>query len=645
MWKRVQWWIAMSLLTLTGADGIFNGIRELPTASPGLRAAVMRGEIAYGVLGIASLLAIVGHRRGARWLIAGWAVMLTFVASFAGIAYGEPAPPLAGAIAGGVGTALVATWVGWVITRRPAVAARAPTPTALIAFVLLASMPADAQTPPTVAGSDSGCPALRALRMPDVRLTEVVYAPDSLEHGDRVRAPHCRVVGIIGREIRFKVMLPLQWNQRLLMGGNGGFAGYIDEGMLGRATNGYVAVNTNTGHEASEGGGARWALNQPERQVNYGSVAVHRTVEVAKVLARVFYGIDPRFSYFDGCSNGGRQGLIEIERYPEDFDGVISGAPAAHFSKTFFSFFKNVRAAYPTPAYFDHPLVTQANLDLVASKVLDACDALDGVRDSIIGDPRNCKFSLSSVKACPANRAATDCLTTEQRRAIARIYAPATDDKGHVVYPGQPFGGENLAGGWGAWIVGRDTAEMRLLHVPSAQAMFMTEGAKYFVFNDSTWDYSRYEGSFGSEASRLAPLADADNPDMRAFLAHRGKLVLYHGWADPALNPIATIDFYQQVLAANPDARNQVRLFMMPGVLHCGGGLGPSGVDWLRTIVDWAEHDETPEQLVATKRDQSRKVVRSRPLCAYPKRSEYVGHGSTDDASSFVCRESGASTR
>jgi tannase/feruloyl esterase len=483
---------------------------------------------------------------------------------------------------------------------------------------------------------DSACTMLREFRMPDVRLTEVVDAPDSLAHGDNVRAPHCRVSGFIGGEIAFTVMLPRQWNQRLLMGGNGGFAGTINRGVLANATNGYVAVSTNTGHDESPGGGARWALNNPERQVNYGFAAVHRTVEVAKVLARAFYGNEPRFSYFNGCSNGGRQGLMEIERYPDDFDGVISGAPAAQFSKIFVSFFKNVRAAFPTPASFDHPLITQANLDLVASKVLDACDTLDGVHDGIVDDPRTCSFRLATVRACSSNRAGPDCLTTAQRSAIARIYAPTTDAKGRITYPGQPVGGENLAGGWSIWIVGRDTGLMRELHVPSLQAMFLTEGAKYVVFSDSTWDYSRYQGNLASEMGRLANIGDADDPNISRFMARKGKLILYHGWADPALNPLATIDYYTKVLQANPAARDQVRLFMMPGVLHCAGGPGPSDAPWLRTMVDWVEQGVAPERVVATKREGG-KVTRSRPLCAYPKRASYVGAGSTDDANSFRC--------
>ena len=511
---------------------------------------------------------------------------------------------------------------------------------AVVAVCLVPSPALSAQQPPTISAPANACASLQAARLPDVRLSEVVDAPDSLNHGDNVRAPHCRVAGVIGKEIAFVVMLPNQWNQRLLMGGNGGFAGSINRGVLANATAGYVAVSTNTGHEDT-GDGARWAFHNTERQINYGHAGVHRTAEVAKVLAKLFYGSEPKFSYFNGCSNGGRQALMEVQRYPDDFDGVIAGAPAISWTTTGSSFLKNTQAVYPTPAYFERPLVTQSNLDLLSAKILEACDASDGVKDGVLDDPRDCKFKLTSLRACPGDKAAADCLTSAQRRAIAAIYAPTMDDQHRVVYPGQPFGGENLQGGWMGWIVGRDSGLMKSLRVPSAQAMFSIEAAKYIVFSDTTWDYSRYRGPLAKDAARFGEIGNADDPNIARFTAHKGKLILYHGWADPALNPLATIEYYEKALSADPKARDYVRLFMLPGVLHCGGGNGPAEVAWLRTIVEWVEQNRAPEQLVATKREAG-KVTRTRPICAYPKRAVYSGQGSTDDAASFVCRDPGA---
>ncbi len=488
---------------------------------------------------------------------------------------------------------------------------------------------------PTAAG---GCASVRNLQIADVHFTEVVDVPDSGSRRDNVRVPHCRVSGVIGKSIAFTAMLPKKWNDRLFMGGNGGYAGTINRGALSLANEGYLTVSTNTGHDRSPGGGARWALNDPERQVDFGYLAVHRTAEIAKTLAKAFYGREPRYSYFSGCSNGGRQGLMEAERYPGDFDGIVAGAPAAFMSLTGAAFLKNTKAVFPDPSYFDRPIVTQANLDLLSRKVREACDVLDGVRDGVLNDPRDCNFEVASIKRCPGDIAAADCLTASQRAAIVRIYAPVTDTHGRAIYPAQPFGGENLPNGWPFWITGRDSSLMREVHVPTAQAMFVTEGAKYFMFNDSTWDYSKYSGSFVADARRWAEILDADNPDLSRFAARKGKLIIWHGWSDPALNPIATIGYYNRVVARDARAANYARLFMEPGVLHCGDGPGPSDVPWMKAITDWVESGRAPDQMIATKSDSAGKTIRSRPLCAYPSRAVYKGSGSTDDAANFACR-------
>jgi feruloyl esterase len=506
--------------------------------------------------------------------------------------------------------------------------------------LLAVTLPVGAQELPTVSAPTGACAALKDLRLPDVRLTDVVDAPDALDHGDLARTPHCRVTGVISTEILFVVTLPNSWNQRLLMAGNGGFAGSINHGVERNATSGYVTVSTNTGHaDPADGTGAKWALNQPERQINYAFLGVHRTVEVAKGLAKAFYGSEPRYSYFNGCSNGGRQGLMEVERYPDDFDGVIAGAPAVPFTNIFASFARNMRAAYPTPGYFTKPVLTQASLDLLAARVLDACDAIDGVRDGVLADPRDCTFKLSSLPSCPSDKAAASCVTRAQRQLIATIYSPLMDAQGEAIYPGQPLGGENLEGGWASWIVGSDSTSMHDVHYPSAQPFFAIEGSRYLLFSDPAWDYTRYRGDLYQEARRISAMYDADDPDIGKFGARKGKLILWHGWADPALNPLETIKYYEQVLAKNAEARDYVRLFMEPGVLHCAGGNGPSNVSWLPTMVAWVEKGIAPEQVIATKQDATGKAPLGRPLCAYPKRAVYNGSGATNEAINFVCRE------
>ncbi|MFL5481938.1 MAG: tannase/feruloyl esterase family alpha/beta hydrolase [Gemmatimonadaceae bacterium] len=501
----------------------------------------------------------------------------------------------------------------------------------------LSAINLSAQQLPHLTAASNACANLRSVTLDEVRLTEVVDVRDSVGDSYKVRAPHCRVSGVIGKSIGFTAILPNDWNQRLLMGGNGGFAGSINEEMLASAKSGYLTISTNTGHQAS-GATARWALNELERQRDYGYLGVHRTAVVGKALAKAFYGSEARYSYFEGCSNGGRQGLMEAQRYPEDFDGIISGAPAAHWTRIVASFLKNTQAAFPDPSYFQHPIVTKENLALVGAKVLEKCDRLDGIADGIIDDPRDCHFDLGSVKACPQDHLAPDCLTRAQRRVIARIYTPVTDRGGKIIYAGQPIGGENDPEGWSSWITGPDAWAQENMHVPSVQAIFATEAGKYFIFNDSTWDYSRYRGSLMDDAKSWGEIVDADNPDLSRFAARNGRLILWHGWADPAVNPLATVDYYDKVRARDPKASAYVRLFMEPSVEHCSGGPSPSEVPWLDVITRWVENGVAPSQVTATKTDSTGKITISRPLCAYPGRAVYSGKGDTKDAANFVCR-------
>ncbi|HET9636720.1 MAG TPA: tannase/feruloyl esterase family alpha/beta hydrolase [Gemmatimonadaceae bacterium] len=505
---------------------------------------------------------------------------------------------------------------------------------ATIVGLTLVAVSVSAQQITHLTAASNACANLKTVALDDVRLTDVVDVRDSVGDIYNIRSPHCRVSGVIGQSIRFTAILPNDWNQRVLMGGNGGFAGSID-GAFGASKGGYLTIGTNTGHDAP-GTNARWALNDPDRQRDYGYLGVHRTAVVAKALAKAFYGSEPRFSYFLGCSNGGRQGLMEAQRYPEDFDGIVSGAPAAQFTRIIASFLKNAQALFPDTSYFRHPIVTKENLVLVGAKVLEKCDKLDGIADGIIDDPRDCHFDLRSIRACPRDRAGADCLTGAQRRAIARIYAPVTDDRGRVIYSGQPVGGEDDPSGWSVWITGGEE-NLKNLNVPSVQAKFMTETGKYFVFKDSTWDYSHYRGLM-DYAGSWGNIVNADNPDLSRFAARDGKLIIWHGWADPALNPLETIDYYEKVKARDPKAANYVRLFLESGVEHCGGGPGPSGVQWLGIITRWVESGAAPSQVSAIKNDNTGKVIMSRPVCPYPEHAVYSGKGDTNDAINFVCR-------
>lgn len=509
----------------------------------------------------------------------------------------------------------------------------------LTAGVLILSMaaPAFADDTPVTKVAATDCAVLGALRLPDVAISAAAAVPAS-DKG-RVRAPHCKVTGVIGTEIRFEVLLPDTWNRRFAMGGGGGFVGSVQNQVVEVVNRGYATAGTDTGHQAP-GLQAGWALDNPERQINYGFLGVHRTSEVAKAIVRAYYGSDSAYAYFLGCSNGGRQALMEAQRFPADFDGIVSGAPAYDFTRIAASFVTHAKATFPDPANLTTSTVSQADLDLVAAATLASCDLIDGVKDAVIDQPSSCRFSLDRVKACPTDVAAADCLTTTSRAALDTIFAPIVGPAGEI-YPGQPVGGEADQGGWLEWITG---ASPRLLatsggRAPSARYAFGTEFFKYFVFGDPAWDYTRFDiSSWAADTRVAATFLNADSVDLTAFKQRRGKLLIWHGWADAALNAVSTINYFERLKAADPQTPDYARLFLMPGVLHCAGGPGPDSVEWIDQIAAWTEKGTAPERVIASKRGQDGIPVRTRPLCAYPQRAVYTGNGSTDDAANFVCK-------
>ncbi len=321
-----------------------------------------------------------------------------------------------------------------------------------MAIVALVVVPLGAEDAPVMKVAATECAALGALRLPDVAISAAAAMAPAPDKG-RVKVPHCKVTGVIGTEIRFEVLLPDTWNRRFAMGGGGGFVGSVENQVVEVVNRGYATAGTDTGHQA-DGLQAGWALDNPERQVNYGYLGVHRTSEVAKAIVRAYYGTDSDYDYFLGCSNGGRQALMEAQRFPADFDGIVSGAPAYDFTRIAASFVTHAKATFPDPGNLKTSTISPSDLALVAAAALDRCDVADGVRDTVIDQPVSCQFSLDRVKTCPNDVAAADCLTTTSRAALARIYAPIVGPSG-VIYPGQPVGGEADRGGWQVWITGR----------------------------------------------------------------------------------------------------------------------------------------------------------------------------------------------
>jgi Tannase and feruloyl esterase len=356
-----------------------------------------------------------------------------------------------------------------------------PRPAALALTLVFATTAACAQTTAPVKSAGRDCSALTSLALPDTRVTSAEPFAAKAPAGP---VPVCKVLGVIGTAIRFQVLLPETWNGRFLMGGNGGFAGSLDADGMGSVGSGYAFASTDTGHQASGIQGS-WALNNPERIANWGHTGVHRTAEIAKVIVRTYYGREAAFAYFRGCSNGGRQALMEAQRHPQDFDGLISGAPAYDITNIGGGFIKNIKAVFPTPDSARAPVVTRGNLALIERAALEACDASDGVRDGVIDSPPRCRFSLALVKACANDRAAPDCLTQAQRHAIEVVYAPAVAPD-REIYPGQPVGAEADEDGWPLWITGVDEGLLAGTNgqASSLQLAFGPELFKYFMLGN-----------------------------------------------------------------------------------------------------------------------------------------------------------------
>jgi len=480
------------------------------------------------------------------------------------------------------------------------------------------------------------CAAALHIALPNVQVTAAVPVPPT----DSMRAlgekPYCRVEATIDEETRIAALLPDDWNGNFVMGGAGGYAGILQNQMESSVHQGYATVGTDAGHTAT-GFTAEWALHNDRRIADYGHRAVHRTAEVTKALITAYYGRPPDHSYFIGCSNGGREALMEAQRYPADFDGIVAMAPAFNYLEIAAAFVHNMQVQYPT-GDFSAPVVTPGVLQLVAAKVTESCDALDGVKDGTLENPEACTFTLASLPACASDVAADGCVTGAQRAALVAFTTPMT--AGSLRYPGWPFGDQTDPEGWAAWITGPVPEMVQMTGGTAAtyQSVFVTQFFKYLVYGDPAWSYVGYDlARAGRDGARVETVVSAVNPDLSAFGARGGKLMLIHGWSDPALSARATIEYFEAVQRDTPQASSFTRLFLMPGVLHCGGGTGCDDVDYADIIRRWVEQGEAPSRIIARKLDGVQ-VARTHPLCAYPMTARYDGTGNTDDAAAFACR-------
>ena len=475
----------------------------------------------------------------------------------------------------------------------------------------------------------TGCADLRSLT--NNQITVAIAAPVA----ETPDAPaHCRVFGQVLPEVGFEVRMPADWNGRFAMVGNGGYAGEPTDSRarLNQYAHymkrGYAIAATDTGHSNLTEPQGSFATDR-QKLLDWAFRSLHVTAETAKFVLRAYYGTAPSKSYFEGCSTGGRQGLILAQRFPNDFDGITVGAPVLSFTGTMLHFVQAFKALKDAP-------VSAAKLPALAARIYDACDAKDGLKDGLIDDPRRCDFQPArDLPRCDAGADRPDCFTAAQIGTLGKIYGEITSN-GKRIFPAWPVSGEiagqNGRSGWDPWII-HDGA-------PTTGTNFAVDFFRYMAFGKPDPQYDIYQFDPDKDTARLEgihQILDATDTDLTRFQQRGGKILMYFGWADPALNPMMGVEYYEAVRERmGPGTTDFFRLFMVPGMFHCGDGPGPNQFDTTGPLSDWVERGAAPQAIRASK-ITSGKVVRSRPLCVYPEVARYKGAGSIDDFDNFTC--------
>ena len=517
----------------------------------------------------------------------------------------------------------------------------------MVAALLAACMPTIALDGEKERRPSAACEDLTRLTLANTTIESAMevsagpfHVPGPAVQGrDPILPAFCRVVGKTPPAITFEVWLPLDhWNGKFEGVGNGGTAGAISYApMVTALTRGYATAGTDTGHVNTNMFDASWAMHRPDLVEDFGHRSLHVTTVNAKALVRAFYGRRAQAAYYWGCSKGGQQGLMEAQRYPDDYDGIVAGDPANAWTRYYAGgHLWSALATLKEPGSY----IPASKIPLLANAVTAACDALDGVRDGVLNDPRQCRFDPAAL-VCQDQEDGADCLTSKQVEAVRAIWRGARDSSGHTIFPGLLPGGEDGPGGWATWTTGR--APMASFHF-----LFANEFFKYAVFQNPDWDFRTfdYDKDMSLALKTVGGALDATDPDLQAFQRRGGKLIVYHGFSDPAISPLNSIEYFESVVGrigqsrthaqALRDTQSFFRLFMVPGMQHCTGGPGPSTFDTIGALEQWAEHGIAPSRIIAS-HTTGGVADRTRPLCPYPESASYIGHGSTDDAASFVC--------
>lgn len=532
------------------------------------------------------------------------------------------------------------------------------------AVVLIAEL---AFTPPIVFANPAfakrrpiSCESLADLNLPEASsisselITDGEYTPPGSETMNEL-PDFCRVSIVVEPAINIEVWLPTEtWNRRFKGVGGGGYAGSISWSALGGALrDGYATASTDTGHMSNSSipfldgefafnsdGSLNWPLIE-----DFASRSLMEMTVKAKAVIRAFYGKKPKYSYWMGCSTGGRQGLMLVQRMPHAYDGVLSGAPAINWERFIAAeIWPQVVMQQETGGPID-----QCALDLANAAAVDACDDLDGIQDGLIEDPRRCDFDPLVLKCADEANPDCNCLTSDEADAIRMIWEGAHGSVGTPLWyglePGTPF--EGLAG-----------------TIPFSIAVTHSRWVKGTDFDWMDLNYENFEQYFNESHLFFNDIIGTDDPNISAFRKSGGKLIIWHGWTDQLIYPQGTIDYYERVvdrMGGWKRTKRFARLFMAPGVNHCQGGVGPNAFgqnadngaattplrenpryDIFEALVRWVEKGKSPSKVIATKYmndDPTQGVQRTHPLCAYPKTAVYIGHGNIDDAENFVCRQ------
>jgi Tannase and feruloyl esterase len=508
------------------------------------------------------------------------------------------------------------------------------------------------------------CDALAALKLPDTTIEkaeavatgpyEYRVGPGSTRTTDL--PGHCRVVGTIrptpDSAIGFEVWLPAaHWNGKYRQEGNGALAGFIDyRDLIGDLKAGYAAASTDDGHRATAAGGfdANWALGHPEKIIDYGSRAVHRSALAAEAIVAAYYGRRARFAYFVGCSDGGRESLMEAQRYPADFDGYLAGSPGIDIPNNGLAHLYLAKTLLSLGA--DEQLTT-AQLKALSTRALERCDAKDGVKDGVLRDPRRCDFKPQEL-VCRGGQDGT-CLTAAQAAAVQRVYDGLKD----------PTTGAQLAPGW------RNTLGTEFGTWPPMLQFGATQNyLDVLLYGRSEPDVAALDLTQAARdtKSSLGPTINSDSRDLRSARSAGKKILQFHGWPDNAVLAQYSVDYFEAVQKYMGPTGDFYRLFMVPGMAHCSGGIGPTiyadgpdGPDafheWVAALEAWVEHGKAPDRIIATEYDTAgvpldplgggvmsfpagRSVKSTRPVCPYPEVAVFTGRGSADRAANFACR-------